>query len=273
MFSLDGSASLDPASLSLPGFFDGWPRVDHMADHTTSPFITDIQIPSGESISEAAEFRRHACSLEANDILRKLALPDPFAEITSITILPAVDGVLQANRCAIDSLSRLLECPCSRVPHHVMLHASIISKILMAYQDAAGCVTSTSWKTAIPGDDPSVSTLESSASSPRMTTSTDVSSCTNSNGSIIMELPFTVGTFSVEEPCVQLAFRNQLIGHELKRVGKLIEQFASTPSSKDQPSKVGGLHQTLAAWLQEEHSTTMRVLRDAIKTLADSIDL
>jgi hypothetical protein len=86
------------------------------------------------------------------------------------------------------------------------------------------------------------------------------------------QLPFSLGRFNIEEPCVQFAFKNLLIGNELKRAGSLIGLFAAQ-SLGDGPDGAEGLRSSLSAWLRADHASTVRILRSAIKELNDGIDL
>lgn len=97
----------------------------------------------------------HDCFREAYDVLGSLSLhrfpithptsrsPTPSSASTSTITNAAnrvpLDHVLRLNREATERLGNLLTCPCAGFPQLTILYASIISQILVWYQQAAGC--------------------------------------------------------------------------------------------------------------------------------------
>ncbi|KAK5652690.1 hypothetical protein OQA88_10284 [Cercophora sp. LCS_1] len=213
---------------------------------------------------------KHDCALESSEVFKDLTIAPSLPEGKADTILVQLDRVLQANRNAIDRLIKLLKCSCSKPPYLVMLHASIISRILGLYQQAAGCARSIRRGPAAETVD--TAAAESSYSTPASGTpvsSNTMETRTSGIADDVTHLPFSLGNFNIEEPCVQFAFKNLLIGNELKRAGILIDLFAS------QSPGVGadGLRASLTTYLRADHSSTMRIVRSAIKELKDGIDL
>lgn len=271
--STENTNHLDPA-LFLPSVPNSWPQLDGFDgnDYTLPTSIPDLHNVSLTIPPLATNSTSHRCYHEANEILHSLTLPERArGDVTSATILLNIGQVLEANRTAIDSLNRLLECDCARIrPHLAILYASILSRVLYWYQEAAGYANEDFWS----ADTTSTSspTLMSETSTPPPGTgSSSTSTSTPSKCFAITELPFTVGTLDIDEPCVQLAFRNQLIGHEVKKAGILIDKFASLGSDKGVADGDKVLYSTLGAWLKSDHSKTMRIFRDAIKKMTECL--
>jgi hypothetical protein len=218
---------------------------------------------------------KHDCPLEAFEVFKDLTAAPSLSEENADTILAQLDRVLQANRNAIDRLTRLLECSCFKPPYLVMLHASIISRILGLYQQAAGCAhtvrrgpAAEAAETAAAGNSPPASSYSTPASGTTISTS-HTEARTSGISDAVAQLPFSLGRFNIEEPCVQFAFKNLLIGNELKRAGSLIGLFASQSPGDGAED----LRSSLSARLRADHSSTVRSLRSAIKELNDGIDL
>jgi hypothetical protein len=216
---------------------------------------------------------KHACPLESFEVFKDLNAAPSLSEGNTDTILAQLDRVLRANRNAIDRLTRLLECSCFKPPYLVMLHSSIISRVLGLYQQAAGCAhtvrhgpAAETAVTAAAGSSPA--SYLTPASGTTIGTS-NAETHTSGISDEVAQLPFSLGKFNIEEPCVQFAFKNLLIGNELKRAGSLISLFASQSPADGAED----LRSSLSAWLRADHSSTVRILRSAIKELNDGIDL
>ncbi|KAF2789493.1 hypothetical protein K505DRAFT_378191 [Melanomma pulvis-pyrius CBS 109.77] len=220
----------------------------------------------------------HDCSGEAYCILGTLTSPHPLPKALSgsgpARIINHLDFVLSNNKNAIDGLNRLLECDCTKSPHLAMLYASIISRILIWYQQAAGLSTrdtreqlrqtSTSSHTFTPSSSCQNNTPPTTSPTPTMT------------HRIVDppagEPPFSIGMFNVEEPCLQFVFRCQLIFGELKRASKLIDRFISKGSSIESANEVENLYLSLGAWLRDERLRIVEALWTTIKKMSDSLD-
>lgn len=224
---------------------------------------------------------KHDCALESLEVFKDLTAAPPLAEENADTILAQLDRVLQANRNAIDRLTRLFECSCSKPPYLVMLHSSTISRILGLYQQAAGCAhnvrrgpaaETTEKAPAAAGNSPASSYSTPASGTTISTSNTNTDTRTSGMSDEVAQLPFSLGRFNIEEPCVQFAFKNLLIGNELKRAGSLIGLFAAQCPG-DGLEGAEGLRSSLSAWLRADHASTVRILRSAIKELNDGIDL
>ncbi|KAI4153052.1 MAG: hypothetical protein LQ340_002539 [Diploschistes diacapsis] len=185
----------------------------------------------------------HDCVSEAYEILGGLSLhslnnapsisqsPPASASATASTVqrMP-LDHILHLNREASERLVRLLSCRCAKSPHLTLLYASIISRILMWYQQAAVCAQSAAAKMAI-------------------------------------------GTFDVDDLHVETALKMQLLSGEMRRAGRLIDQFTSHSSGGQSPldeyafSGVNNLYQSLDSWLRSEHSRIANMVRSRLREL------
>jgi hypothetical protein len=240
----------------------------------------ESQPSQGFSPATPSVSTKHDCALESLEVFKDLTAAPSLSEENADTILAQLDRVLQANRNAIDRLTRLLECSCSKPPYMIMLHSSIISRILGLYRQAAGCAhnvrrgpaAGTAETTAASGNSPASSYSTPASGTTISTSNTNTETRTSGMSDEAAQLPFSLGRFNIEEPCVQFAFKNLLIGNELKRAGSLIGLFAAQ-SLGDGPDGAEGLRSSLSAWLRADHASTVRILRSAIKELNDGIDL
>lgn len=247
----------------------------------TTSAVDENQSSQGFSSATPSVSTKHDCGLESLEVFKDLTAAPSLSDENADTILAQLDRVLQANRNAIDRLTRLLECSCSKPPYLVMLHSSIISRILGLYQQAAGCAhnvrrgpeAGTAETTAAAGRASPASSYSTPASGTTINTSnTNTATRTSGMSDDVAQLPFSLGKFNIEDPCVQFAFKNLLIGNEVKRASSLISLFAAQ-SPGDGPEGAEGLRSSLSAWLRADHASTVRILRSAIKELNDGIDL
>jgi len=249
----------------------------------------------------------HDCSREAYDILGSLSFlkldkahsisqssPGSVSTTASTANRVPLDHVLCLNREASERLGHLLTCSCAGYPHLALLYASIISRVLFWYQQAAGCTPSASWNpAAITLDTAShhVSLTESSPSSGSgsgggsSTWSSKVASTfgtggatntptlTRSTGLAVTPATMAIGTFNVDDLRVQTALKIQLLSGEMRRAGRLIDQFASHNSGGQSLadeynfSGVNSLYQSLSSWLRGEHSRIANMMRSNLREL------
>lgn len=242
---------------------------------TASPL--DLISPASKSSDEA-----HSCAREAYEIFRDLICPAPSLhapESNSITVSAQLDQVLQFNRNAIDRLTRVLKCPCATSGHRAMVHASIVSRILIWYQQAAGWTGSSSGKprSSALADSPTSRPASSSSRPPppamtAASTSASPPSLVQATGFSVEHVPVSIGTFTIEDQKVQAVFRNQLVLSELKKTAKLIDLFTSQDLSESSSSGVAGLYSHLGTWLRSEHSKTVRILKYELSSLKEDLD-
>ncbi|KAL8901600.1 MAG: hypothetical protein Q9207_005127 [Kuettlingeria erythrocarpa] len=264
----------------------------------------------------------HDCFRETLDILASLSShrlndahskpnsPTSLASLTanpstsSSTSTPApLDHVLRLNRDASERLARLLTCSCAGFPQLTMLYASIISHILIGYQQAAACTESpAAWNPAdttmgdpSPAPQHNLSTLHSSTPSSSSTSwpssawsSTAGSSVSGVGGGGMESSPMSItsppepvvaaasakmviGSFDIDDLRVQTALKIQLLSGEVKRVGRLIDHFAlhnldgQCMTDEYTFSGVHGLHQSLGAWLRSEHSRIANMMKAKLR--------
>ncbi|KAK4096553.1 hypothetical protein N658DRAFT_501451 [Parathielavia hyrcaniae] len=268
----DHNPSLEPSffipqcsSMSLENWdLDLGLNLSSFVPATSAPDESQGFFPATLSVST-----KHDCPLESFEVFKDLTAAPSLSEENAHTILARLDRVLQANRNAIDRLTKLLECSCFKPPYLVMLHSSIISQILGLYQQAAGCAHTVPRGPAAAAAGTSPAPTYSTPAPGTAISTSNTETRTSGISDQVAQLPFSLGKFNIEEPCVQFAFKNLLIGNELKRAGSLIGLFASQSPGDG----VEGLRSSLSAWLRADHSSTVRILRSAIKELNDGIDL
>ena len=177
----------------------------------------------------------------------------------SSTVVAPLDEVLQFTKTAIDRLSRVLNCDCAKSGHRAMVHASIVSRILIWYQQAAGWTSSSAWgpRAAESTSSESESFAETASKSPPAQCDTESSSLTRATGFTVDHVPLSLGVFMIDDENVQAAFRNQLVMSELKRTAGLIDLFMAP----DLADTVGGLYLHLGAWLKTEYERTVEILK------------
>jgi Aflatoxin regulatory protein/Fungal Zn(2)-Cys(6) binuclear cluster domain len=272
-----------PGSTFLTPFpLDEWPQFDIWGPSLDfPPFSNDShQATASEPVNNlSANFDSpdsHSCPRGSYELFRDLICPSPFLhapEAGSATVSARLDEVLHFNSQAIDRLRRLLKCPCAKSGHRIMVHASIISRILIWYQQAAGwtgCSSSESRSSALAASSPSGSASSSSLSlspSPSCVINDPQSSPVNpptlvqSTGFAVAKVPLSMGTFNIEDGNVQDAFTNQLVLSELQKLANVIELFTAQHSGPCETNGVAGLYSHLGIWLKSEHLKTVRILR------------
>ncbi|KAF2800328.1 hypothetical protein K505DRAFT_12204 [Melanomma pulvis-pyrius CBS 109.77] len=254
MIDLDGS--FDQSGLPMSAFtsldFPEWPTVDHFNSNlfpntpesyatqfTTHPIHPRKSLPIVDEI-----LPHHDCSRKAYELLGKLSLfDDPSLSTTLAADEVPFDHVLRISREASEQLSKLLTCSCAACPSLTFLKASIISKVLSWYHQAAICmqVTSSRALTAIPNS--------------------------------VTPASIAVGTFSVDDERVQAALKIQLLLGEMRRASCLIDQFSihgtglTYHDDQSNPDSVNRLYQHLTTWLKGEHSRMVHIMRSKLREL------
>ncbi|KAI1651853.1 uncharacterized protein F4817DRAFT_83619 [Daldinia loculata] len=223
----------------------------------------------------------HSCARESYEIFADLICPAPdlhAPNTNSDTVTARLDQVLHFNRKAIDRLSGLLECSCAKSGHRVMVHASIISRILIWYQQAAG------WPCSISSEPSSadmlhttdaISSSTSSSSGPDEAAgarSPNLRILPRTTGFVVTDVPATLGTFSIEDQKMQASIRNHLVLSELSNMSTLIDLFSSHFSDESSVAGAGSLYTYIAAWLRNEYDKTIRDLRAERIALNDISD-
>lgn len=153
-----------------------------------------------------------------------------------------------------------------------MVHASIISRILLWYQQAAGWTYSASSQPRLVNS-PRSSSITEPLHSEQTDSTTQTSSApklAQSTGFVVEHVPVSVGMFGVEDQNMQDAFKDQLILSELKGAAILIDVFTSEDSSEPSATDIAG---HLGAWLRGEHSRIVKFLTARLSALNKDIDL
>lgn len=220
--------------------------------------------------NNATNTESHNCPLESYEIFRDLICPAPYLhapESNSATVSARLDEVLHFNRDAMKRLTRVLKCPCAKSGHRAMVHASIVSRILIWYQQAAGWTGSSSWG-------PPPASMVNSSLPPSDTGESSVPSLVKATGFSVDNVPIAIGTFNIEDENMEAVFRNQLVLCELGRTAELIDMFPSQDSGESlAASCVSGLYSSLAVWLRSEHLRTVEILKSRLGLLSKKIVL
>lgn len=293
--SIDPPSSIYQQSLG-PSFsnafsLDGWPHLDILG-----PGLEFSSLPNGSGIDSrfsasglepasklSASFDRpdsHSCPRGSYELFRDLICPASFLhapEASADTVSAQLDQVLHFNGEAIDRLSRLLKCPCAKSGHRVMVHASIVSRILIWYQQAAGWTGSNSGGAppdALASSSPSSSASSSSSPPSGATADTETASSpmlVQSTGFAVAQVPVSMGTFNIEDQNLQAAIRNQLVLSELKKAATLIDHFTSQDYGESSDNGVTSLYSHLGLWLQNEYSKTVKILKARLSALNQTL--
>lgn len=262
------------------------------------------------ALLQPVDSKGHDCFREAYEILGSLAchrlnklhsLSEPPSP-GSGSITPScasrvpLDQVLGLNREASERLGRLLTCSCAASPQLTMLYASIVSQILNWYSQAAGCTQGAPWN-------PSGMNLDTASASHQMpltvsspssrsgsgvglfttwssTAASTLSESRGKNTPALCQLPgpvapakMAIGTFDIDDMRVQTALNIQLLSGEMRRAGRLIDQFAlhnfdgQCVTNQYTPGGLHSLYQSLDAWLRSEHSRIANMMKAKLREL------
>lgn len=216
----------------------------------------------------------HGCLPKLHEILQSLLVhhswqPDFYASPSSVvsegrTQVVPLDRILQLNRQATEDLLSLASCSCARLPHVALLYASIISQILAWYRQAAGCSRS-------------ITSQGTSASTG--TTTTDLAFQIDESYGVSMVFPesagikvfpsrVAIGTFDVDDQCLQTAMKIHLLSGEMKRVKGLMSQLRShTDGQNTMAAGADEVFQSVHNWLDWEFSNIFDMMQSQLKEL------
>ncbi|KAI0199061.1 hypothetical protein F4808DRAFT_462251 [Astrocystis sublimbata] len=280
-----------------PGNFS-WTGV-HSEQLVTLECNGNINLQTGSAL------QAHDCSQQAYEIMRSLSIADlSSSDPTSASgMTPSIhtegsvnrvplDHILRANHESTERLSHLLACSCSVAPALALLHASIISRMLMLYQEATSSVDGITQYPEASNMDVDILgpllTASSSSSGSRPWPSTWPSTPGNTRAndgsggspppamtspSWITVAPPTmaIGTFDVDDMRIMAAVKMQLLLGEVRKLGQLIDYFTSQTSSKQSSSSqhtfgsVASLYHSLGAWLKTEHSRIASMISSKLR--------
>ncbi|KAF2969115.1 hypothetical protein GQX73_g4458 [Xylaria multiplex] len=141
---LDSLTRWDVTDLPLPSSRLHSPEPLQLADRGTAqstPMPVERQSTSSNTIST------HDCEAQAISILRSMQHGEMYEGATScstnpiqyaeLNLRPSFDRVLATNKAALNGCARLMKCSCALCPHIILLHVSILSKMLFWYRIAA----------------------------------------------------------------------------------------------------------------------------------------
>ncbi|KAJ0113950.1 Sterigmatocystin biosynthesis regulatory protein [Diaporthe amygdali] len=273
---------------SLPGSSSDWDTC--MSVLNGSP-LKQVESPatttSTSTSAAAAATTRHSCTQQTKEVMRRLYCANPSEPISDGLPARTLDlgSVLTRSSEVFGPLESLLRCPCARSPHMAMLYASILSRILLWYRQAAWNESSTQVSPSPSLFEP---TLTGQGTTPSFFGSTSLkafdSETTEDEGGVsVLPMPVMVGNFQSDDQNLQTAFTSCLILKELGRVGRLIETLISLgsgsadsqtmdhacPAAGDPSAGVAdaSLFASLGAWLRTEHGHIVRKARSGISML------
>ena len=285
------STDVDDGPISKPES----PGLEGFSTHAAHTKPSQAQVKGGvypdSTFMPLANSKDHDCSREAYHILGRLSFlkvqkagyippsaPSSVSTTASTAHRMAFDHILRLNRDSAERLSRLLTCSCARCPHLALLYASIISLTLTRYQQAAGCTERFAWRSANAAADQVLHYVSPSGSisgSQPSWSSTSVSGTSTPaliepDTSTVAPTQLVIGSFNVDDQQMQIALKTQLLLGEMKRIGPLIDLFASWSSGGDDESTFGtvdSLYKSLTSWLRREHSKTVDAVRFRLREL------
>ncbi|KAH8698983.1 hypothetical protein BGW36DRAFT_426662 [Talaromyces proteolyticus] len=232
-----------------------WFPLDSLGSLANLGPLTGDSFMSGQSVSVESSIStgpaaavQHDCTRDSKDIMRRLYCANPSNPISDGVPASTLDlgSVLTRNRDVVSRLGLLLRCPCARSPHMAMLYASVISRVLLWYQQATSSTGPSS--SLFP---PTLTTPESVPSLSSSATSTTGGD--DNSGISVVPTAVMIGTFQSDDQSLQAALTNRLILSEVKKVRALIESFISLgaessdlPAVGDACSAAGDFNTTVA---------------------------
>ena len=210
----------------------------------------------------------HNCLRKSHEILESLSVLNAQTqnEVSAPTISDQtvpLDMVLQITRRATERLEPLFDCSCAKSPHVALLYASIISRILAWYQQAAICTKAAATASI------------SKAAELSLGSSRDGSNLSSSSnpppGITVAPSEMAIGTFKVDDLHLQTAMKIRLLYGEMNKVRSLIEQLGSQIedliSDESASGDIDNLYQSLDSWLKRDHSRILNMMQSELKEL------
>lgn len=224
----------------------------------------------GEQIISTSS-RDHDCYREAHEIFGSLSFQNmhpilatpgsstnPYASLSKCVPL---DQILSVNRKSSDQLSHLLRCPCAQSPHLVLLYASIISRILVLYEQAVRQNSLTpEYKT-----EPLICPPMSWSSTP-LDMGDNYTPLAGGSALTVAPTQMAMGSFDIDDQ-MQAVLQIQLVLSEIRRMGAVVDLFASRTSTSEDSSfsGVSSLYKTLSAWLRKDHTRAAEMMCSRLK--------
>ncbi|KAF2204081.1 hypothetical protein GQ43DRAFT_461050 [Delitschia confertaspora ATCC 74209] len=275
--------------------FEGYATPTTQTDHSHNQ-VNEKNYFESALLALSGSNKGHDCFREAHETLGSLSFdslhnvhslpqtpPASASTMTSNAQGVPLDHVLRLNREASERLGRLLTCSCAASPHIALLHASIICRILIWYEQGVSSTQSTAsvvldtTSLQLPltefspcsgsGSSGGGSAWSSAAAS---TFNTGGETTPILTGLSVAPARMALGSFNIDDLRVQAALKIQLLLGEMRRVSRLIDQFTShnTGASNSNGSTFGGvegLYQNLDTWLRGEHSRIANTMRSELR--------
>ncbi|KAI1304719.1 hypothetical protein F5Y03DRAFT_165973 [Xylaria venustula] len=196
-------------------------------------------------------------------------------------------SVLTRSRDVVGRLELLLKCPCARSPHMAMLYASILSRLLLWYRQAAWNAT-TVWVSSLSSIPPVLAAQQlTSVLSDNVVLMAGTAETADDKGAgvSVLAMPVMVGDFQTDDRNLQTALTNCLLLSELRKVGALIEMFSSIGKSESQATgdacpmgeelgtcgEDATLFASLGAWLRNEHGDIFKKASSGLSVLHENL--
>ncbi|KAF2642702.1 hypothetical protein P280DRAFT_468015 [Massarina eburnea CBS 473.64] len=262
----------DPG-LFLPSLPSAWPQFENydsneymLTTPLSFPESHESTIPTPPAAPELPS--RHRCYHEPNEILGSLTIPQEPGNYYKKTL--ELSQILHANRNAIEAIERFLKCRCAKTqPDLLTLQSSLTARVLYFYRQAAGVAADDFSRSS--SDTASCSTVADTFSQDSGPPDPRTFNAPGNRCFLVVEMPFKVGTFNVDTPAVQFAFRNHLIGSEVKKIEPVVEGFAALGEAEGVPEENKGLYTSIGAWLKKDYANTMQITKDALQIVAEKM--
>lgn len=271
-------APMDPPNISLISSqlrsAASPPRTGSYSSREAYLFPREGALEPGPGSITSNSASEHECLPKLHEILKSLSVLQPRqadykalpSSVTSecLTQLVPLDLILQLNRKATDGLASLATCSCVRLPHAVLLYASIISQIVAWYRQAAGCSQN------MPPPDTSASTSTAATGTSAPIDGSHCGSAVSLQSVDVTVAPsrMAIGTFNVDDQHLQTAMKIHLLSGEMKRVKGLMDQLRlQTDGSNSMTTGVDDVFQSVNAWLEWDYSRIFDMMQSKLKEL------
>lgn len=272
-------ATSDTSSASFPLAAADWSCFDNFHSSglsSTSTYsslhtISDSGYRSEDAISpELANDRtgqEHDCQRDACAILQNMVSSSSGAvggvEAGSSTA-HSFDGgynkssqslthALRANREAIEQLGSLLNCACAKSPHQMLLHASIVSRILIRYKEEVSRALKSTVEEDVEAKGCQAQLLPQCTGRDKLRRQITTSSSDQPR--------MVIGSLTVDDEEVEAVVKVHLIFGELRKIAQLLEGFCTQMRNT---GPVDHLSQTLYSWLSNEHAAIVNFVQTGL---------
>jgi hypothetical protein len=259
------STYFDPTQFD-PGFHASlsmdWLEFNNIQSTNDTPLLDPTETTTRHNPTPPTDLQWDRIYQTPNEILQSLTVHRTV--FSTDTVLVEMSRVLEANKTALQCVSDFLKRDCAQsMPHLTMLYATIIARVLLWYQDAAGLGNLFKSRNCDPSNaDPTAGGITPPSDTSRGPMANPTSKCFT-----IQAQSFSVGDYNVDEPCMQLVFRIQLLFHEVRKAGVVIDELLALAA--DDRVAVGdqAMYSALGVWLKSEHEKTLKFFQDAIRRM------